>query len=154
MYMDNPKRSTESIKNNTKHKENIGDFDNKERCLYIYFSIANNYNLLNFIIEKNLSVPYPYISHTLQMVHNNLFSSHLCLPTFLNIHLLPTPTTRGTDTLNYPKNKTLHTTTPAPTPCLLKKLSHPIHANPTIENNNNKKKQANNYGSRTCHSGL
>ena len=36
----------------TKHIENTGGLDNKERCLYIYFSLGNNYNLLNFIIEK------------------------------------------------------------------------------------------------------
>ena len=28
----------------TKHIENIGDLDNKERCLSIYFSLGNNYN--------------------------------------------------------------------------------------------------------------
>ena len=55
IYIDNPKHKTESIKNKTKHIETIGDFDNKGRCLYIYFSLGNNYNLLNFVIEKSFS---------------------------------------------------------------------------------------------------
>ena len=44
MYMDNLNRWTESLKNKTKYLENIGELDNKERCLYIYFSLGNNYN--------------------------------------------------------------------------------------------------------------
>ena len=28
----------------TKHTENIADLDNKERCLYLYVSLGNNYN--------------------------------------------------------------------------------------------------------------
>ena len=46
--------------------ENIGDLDNKERCLYIYFPIGNNHNLSNSIIEKNaftVTVSLPSCTH-------------------------------------------------------------------------------------------
>ena len=38
MYMDNVKQNLLKTKQNT---ENIGDLDNKERSLYIYFSLGN-----------------------------------------------------------------------------------------------------------------
>ena len=64
------------------------------------------------------------------MVHKDPFSSHLYLPTFPNPQSPNTLLRRGTNTLNYPKNKVLHTTTPA-TLCPLKKLSHPIYPKPS-----------------------
>ena len=83
--MDSSTWTTLKVKQNLlKTKQNLGDLDNNDRCLYIYFSLGNNYNLLNFIIEKCLSAPYPYISHTLQMVHKDPVSNHLYLLTFSN----------------------------------------------------------------------
>ena len=43
--MDSYTWTTLNVKQNllkTKQLENIGDLDNKERCLYIYFSLKNN----------------------------------------------------------------------------------------------------------------
>ena len=54
--MDNLKSYTESLKNKTKHMENIWELYNKERCLYIYFPLGNNYGLLNLIIKKPIIV--------------------------------------------------------------------------------------------------
>ena len=71
---------------------------------------------------ESLSAPYPYISLTLQMVHKDPFSSHLCLPTFPN----PQPTnltSRGTNTL--PKIKVLHITTFDTLPTQKTQPSHP-----------------------------
>ena len=60
--MDSCTWTTLNVKKNLlktkKNKQN-----NKERCLYIYFSLGNN-NLLN-LIEKSLSAPYPYICYSL-----------------------------------------------------------------------------------------
>ena len=39
--MANLKQNLLKTKQNTEH---IGDLDNKERCLYTYFSLGNNYN--------------------------------------------------------------------------------------------------------------
>ena len=66
--MDNFKSYTESLKNKTKHMENIWDLYDKERCLYIYFPLGNNYGLLNLIIKKPiivtvLSAHYLYIAN-------------------------------------------------------------------------------------------
>ena len=41
MNMANLKQNLLKTKQNTEH---IGDLDNKERCLYTYFSLGNNYN--------------------------------------------------------------------------------------------------------------
>ena len=118
----------------------MGDLDNKERCLYICFSLGNNYNLLNFIIEKSLSASYPYISHKLQMVHKAPFSSHL----FNIFQPLPpptTPTNRGTNTLNHPKTKLLYTT--IATHCPFTNSAIPSTLKPPSEKKTN---QTNNYG--------
>ena len=115
-----------------KHKENIGGHDNRERCLYIYFSLGNNYNFIEFHNRKNLSAPYPYMSHTLQMVHKDPFSSHLYLPTFPNLHPPNTQTSRGTNTLHYPKQQNAPYNNPT-TPCPLKNSAIPSTPTPTTE---------------------
>ena len=61
------------------------------------------------------------------MVYKDFFQPPLPANTSQLLH--PTTlTSRGTNTLNHPKTKVLHTTTT--NPCPLKKLSRPIHPNP------------------------
>ena len=53
--MDSYTWTTLNVKQNllkTKHIENIGHIDNKERCLYIYFSLGNNFNFIKFHNRK------------------------------------------------------------------------------------------------------
>ena len=57
--------------------ENIGDLDNKEKCLYIYFSVGNDYDLSKLVLEKKpftvavLPASYPYIQYPLVHIQIN-----------------------------------------------------------------------------------
>ena len=68
--MDSYTWTTLNVKQNllkTKQIENTGDLDNKERCLYIYFSLGINYNFIKFHNRKN---PFGILSIQLRYTPN------------------------------------------------------------------------------------
>ena len=115
MYMGNLKHWIESLKNKTNNNKNFWDFDNKQRCLYIYFSLRNNHLLILIIGKKPFStipyIPYSFV-HTPNGPKRPFPSSPLHFSTPAQ---LPTPISRGTNTLNHSKIKVPHTTTFNPT---------------------------------------
>ena len=118
-----------------------------ERCLYIYFSLENNYNELNVIIKKVFQHPIHTSLTLVQRVHKDPFLSHLYLPTFSSLH---TPTTlTGRHTLNHPKPKV--PSPPAHSQNSANASTTTPSSNPLVKR---KKGQTNNCGTRTCYSGL
>ena len=106
MYVDNLKHWKEYLKNKTKHTENIGDLDNKERCLNI-LTLENNFNF----DKKNVFQHY-----LLSCTHSTWSMKTLSQATLTYLHFsIPTPTTvtdRSTNTLNHPKNQSILTPYP------------------------------------------